>query len=48
MMDIISNNTGSFGDVGKASKVFVHNELMALQRQMLELNTWDMWIGDSI
>lgn len=40
MMGIIPNNTGGFGDVGKASKVFVRNELMHLQRQMLELNTW--------
>lgn len=40
MMGIIPNNTGGFGDVGKASKVFVRNELMPLQRQMLELNTW--------
>lgn len=40
MMGIIPNNTGGFGDVGKASQVFVRNELMPLQRQMLELNTW--------
>ncbi|WP_039045788.1 phage portal protein [Plesiomonas shigelloides] len=40
MMGIIPNNTGGFGDVGKASKVFVRNELMPLQRQILELNTW--------
>lgn len=40
MMGIIPNNTGGFGDVEKASNVFVRNELMPLQRQMLELNTW--------
>ena len=45
MMGIIPNNTGGFGDVGKASKVFVRNELMPLQRQMLELNTW---VGEEV
>lgn len=45
MMGIIPNNTGGFGDVGKASQVFVRNELMPLQRQMLELNTW---IGEEV
>ncbi len=40
MMGIIPNNTGGFGNVGKASKVFVRNELIPLQRQMLELNSW--------
>lgn len=45
MMGIIPNNTGGFGDVGKASKVFMRNELMPLQRQMLELNTW---VGEEV
>lgn len=45
MMGIIPNNTGGFGDVEKASKVFVRNELIPLQRQILELNTW---IGEDI
>ncbi|EON87827.1 phage portal protein [Plesiomonas shigelloides] len=45
MMGIIPNNTGGFGDVEKASNVFVRNELMPLQRQMLELNTW---LGEEI
>ncbi|QOL13282.1 phage portal protein [Dickeya dianthicola] len=40
MMGIIPNNAGGFGDVGKASKVFVRNELMPLQRHMLALNDW--------
>lgn len=40
MMGVMPNNTGSFGGVGKASKVFVRNELIPLQRQMLELNSW--------
>ncbi|MGL5668201.1 MAG: phage portal protein [Shewanella sp.] len=45
MMGIIPNNTGGFGDVEKASNVFVRNELMPQQRQMLELNTW---LGEEI
>ena len=45
MMGIIPNNTGGFGDVGKASQVFVRNELMPLQRQILELNAW---IGEEV
>ncbi|WJV52936.1 phage portal protein [Prodigiosinella aquatilis] len=40
MMGIIPQNTGGFGDVGKASKVFVRNELIPLQCQMLALNDW--------
>lgn len=40
MMGIIPNNTGGFGDVEKASKVFVRNELIPLQKKMIELNNW--------
>ena len=40
MMGIIPNNTGGFGDVEKASRVFVRNELMPLQKRLLELNNW--------
>lgn len=40
MMGIIPNNTGGFGDVEKASKVFVRNELMPLQKRFEELNSW--------
>ncbi|WP_311781302.1 MULTISPECIES: phage portal protein [Pantoea] len=40
MMGIIPNNTGGFGDVEKASKVFVRNELMPLQKRFEELNAW--------
>ncbi|MGG9126540.1 phage portal protein, partial [Escherichia coli] len=29
-----------FGDVEKASKVFVRNELMPLQKRLQELNNW--------
>ncbi|WP_315708497.1 phage portal protein [Brenneria uluponensis] len=45
MMGIMPSNVGGFGDVEKASKVFVRNELIPLQRQMLELNTW---IGEEV
>lgn len=34
MMGIIPNNTGGFGDVEKASRVFVRNELMPLQNAL--------------
>ncbi len=40
MMGIMPNNVGGFGDVEKASKVFVRNELLPLQEQMKELNKW--------
>jgi capsid portal protein len=40
LMGIIPSNTGGFGDVEKASKVFVRNELMPLQRLFKELNSW--------
>jgi capsid portal protein len=44
-MGIIPNNTGGFGDIEKASKVFVRNELIPLQARMEELNEW---IGEKI
>lgn len=40
MMGIIPSNTGGFGDVEKAAKVFVRNEPVPLQEQMKELNQW--------
>lgn len=40
MMGIIPNNTGGFGDVEKASRVFVRNELKPLQKRLQELNKW--------
>ena len=40
MMGIIPSNVGGFGDVEKASKVFVCNELIPLQKHLQELNTW--------
>ncbi len=40
MMGIMPNNVGGFGDVEKASKVFVRNELIPLQKRLIEINTW--------
>lgn len=40
MMGIMPNNVGGFGDVEKASRVFVRNELMPLQKRFEELNDW--------
>lgn len=40
MMGIIPNNTGEFGDVEKASRVFVRNELIPLQKRLEELSSW--------
>jgi len=40
LMGIIPNNTGGFGDIEKASMVFVRNELIPLQERMKELNDW--------
>lgn len=34
------NNVGGFGDVEKASRVFVRNELIPLQKRFEELNKW--------
>lgn len=45
MMGIIPNNTGGFGDVEKASRVFVRNELIPLQKRLQELNDW---IGEDV
>ena len=45
MMGIIPNNTGGFGDVEKASQVFVRNELRPLQERMKEIN---IWLGDTV
>lgn len=40
MMGIMPNNVGGFGDVEKASKVFVRNELIPLQKRLGEINEW--------
>lgn len=45
MMGIMPNNVGGFGDVEKASKVFVRNELLPLQKRISEINDW---LGEDI
>jgi len=40
MMGIMPSNVGGFGDVEKASHVFVRNELYPLQQRIKELNSW--------
>jgi capsid portal protein len=40
MMGIMPSNVGGFGDVEKASCVFVRNELMPLQKRISETNEW--------
>lgn len=40
MMGIMPSNVGGFGDVEKASRVFVRNELMPLQKRLKEINEW--------
>lgn len=45
MMGIMPNNVGGFGDVEKASLVFVRNELIPHQKHMSELNNW---LGDTV
>ncbi|SMG59026.1 phage portal protein, PBSX family [Cedecea sp. NFIX57] len=40
MMGIMPSNVGRFGDVEKASKVFVRNEVIPLQQRICEINQW--------
>ena len=40
LMGIMPNNVGGFGDVEKASRVFVRNELIPLQKRFSQLNHW--------
>ena len=40
LIGIVPNNAGGFGDVEKAAKVFVTNELEPLQERLKELNDW--------
>lgn len=40
LMGAMPTNTGGFGDVTKAAKVFVINELLPLQRRFLQINEW--------
>lgn len=45
LMGIVPNNTGGFGSVEAAAKVFVKNELEPLQARFTELNDW---LGDEV
>ncbi len=45
MMGMMPNNTGGFGDVGKAAQVFVRNELRPLQERIKDINEW---IGEEV
>ncbi|HEY5804844.1 MAG TPA: phage portal protein [Lysobacter sp.] len=40
LLGIVPNNTGGFGDVGKAARVFAKNELEPLQNRLREVNDW--------
>ncbi len=40
MMGIMPSNVGGFGDVEKASMVFVRNELIPLQKKLEMVNQW--------
>lgn len=40
LMGIVPQNTAGFGDIEKAARVFVKNELTPLQEKFLELNEW--------
>lgn len=40
MMGVMPSNVGVFGNVEKASKLFVRNELKPLQKRQQELNEW--------
>ncbi|CAM3264354.1 MULTISPECIES: phage portal protein [Yersinia] len=45
LMGILPNNTGGFGDVEKAARVFAINELAPLQERLSELNEW---VGEEV
>ncbi|WP_416261809.1 phage portal protein [Gibbsiella quercinecans] len=45
LMGILPNNTGGFGDVEKAARVFAINELIPLQERLSEINDW---IGEDV
>lgn len=44
-MGIMPSSVGGFGDVEKASRIFVRNELMPLQKRISEMNEW---IGEEV
>jgi capsid portal protein len=45
LMGIIPSNTGGFGDVEKAAKVFARNEVTPLQDRLLAINEW---VGEEV
>lgn len=45
LLSILPNNTGGFGDVSKAAKIFFINEIKPLQRKLEIINTW---AGDKV
>ncbi len=44
-LGIIPQNSGGFGDIGKAREVFYHNEIRPLQIRFMEVNEW---LGDEV
>lgn len=44
-MSVFPNNTGGFGDVTKAARVFGINEVQPLQERMKAVNEW---IGEEV
>lgn len=40
LLGVVPANAGGFGDVAKATDVFVRNEIEPLQRKTLEINEW--------
>ncbi|MDB5724990.1 MAG: phage portal protein family [Novosphingobium sp.] len=40
MLGVVPQNSGGFGDVSKATDVFVRNEILPLERRFLTLNDW--------
>ncbi|MBP8813192.1 MAG: phage portal protein [Laribacter sp.] len=45
LMGVVPNNTGGFGDAGKAAEVFYQNEILPLQTRLAEIN-W--MIGEEV
>lgn len=45
LMGIVPNNTGGFGDVEKATRVFFINEIIPLQERLKEINSW---VGEDV
>lgn len=45
LLGIVPNNTGGFGDVEKAARVFARNELLLLQTRLQRINDW---IGEEV